>query len=75
VSHFRNGLVADESLLSLKTRKAHWNVEGRDFHEKHIFFEHQYKQLDNITDDVAERIRSLGHYAPGTMAEFLPRNE
>jgi starvation-inducible DNA-binding protein len=71
VSHSLNALLADEFLLTLKTRNAHWNVDGPDFHEKHVFFEEQYKQLDQIMDDVAERIRSLGHYAPATMNEYL----
>lgn len=70
-SHLLDSLLADEFLLSLKTRNAHWNVEGPDFHEKHLFFDEQYSQLDKIIDDVAERIRSLGHYAPATMNEFL----
>ncbi len=70
-SHLLNSLLSDEFLLFVKTRNAHWNVEGPDFHEKHVFFEEQYKQLDKIVDDVAERIRSLGHYAPATMKEFL----
>ena len=60
-SHLLNGLLADEVLLLVKTRNAHWNVEGPDFHEKHVFFEEQCEQLDKIIDDVAERIRSLGH--------------
>lgn len=64
-------LLADEFLLYAKTRKAHWNVEGADFYDKHKFFESQYEQLDEIMDEVAERVRSLGHYAPGTLAEFL----
>ncbi len=66
-----NGLLADEFLLYLKTRNAHWNVEGADFHEKHKFFESQYEALDEIMDDVAERIRSLGHYAAATMKTYL----
>ncbi len=70
-SHLLNSLLSDEFLLFVKTRNAHWNVEGPDFHEKHVFFEEQYEQLDKIIDDVAERIRSLGHYAPATMKEFL----
>ncbi|MFC0775428.1 Dps family protein [Terrimonas alba] len=63
--------LADEFVLYTKTRKAHWNVEGPDFHEKHKFFEEQYEQLDEIMDDVAERIRSLGHYAPATLKSYL----
>jgi starvation-inducible DNA-binding protein len=64
-------LLADEFVLYTKTRNAHWNVEGPDFHSMHIFFEQQYEQLDEIMDSVAERIRQLGHYAPATLQGFL----
>jgi starvation-inducible DNA-binding protein len=64
-------LLADEFVLYTKTRNAHWNVEGPDFHTKHVFFEEQYEQLDEIMDGVAERIRQLGHYAPATLQSFL----
>jgi starvation-inducible DNA-binding protein len=70
-SQLLNVILADEFLLYTKTRNAHWNVEGPDFHDKHKFFEAQYMQLDEIMDEVAERIRSLGHYAPGTLKLFL----
>lgn len=63
--------LADEFVLYTKTRKAHWNVEGPDFYNKHLFFEAQYGQLDDIIDDLAERIRTLGHYAPATLREYL----
>ena len=71
VAHILIGFLADEFVLYTKTRKAHWNVEGPDFHEKHKFFEEQYERLDEIMDDVAERIRALGHYAPATLASYL----
>ncbi|KUJ60817.1 DNA starvation/stationary phase protection protein [Flavobacteriaceae bacterium CRH] len=64
-------ILADEFILYTKTRKAHWNVEGDDFYNKHLFFEEQYNQVDEIIDGVAERIRMLGHYAPATLKEFL----
>ena len=64
-------VLADEFVLLTKTKKAHWNVEGPDFYNKHLFFEQQYNQLDEIVDAVAERIRTLGHYAPGTLKEYL----
>jgi starvation-inducible DNA-binding protein len=64
-------ILADEYVLYTKTRNAHWNVEGPDFHTQHIFFEGQFQQLDGFVDDVAERIRSLGHYAPATLKSFL----
>ena len=64
-------LLADEFVLYTKTRNAHWNVEGPDFHAKHLFFEAQYEALDDTMDSVAERIRQLGHYAPATLQNFL----
>ncbi|MEL1244959.1 DNA starvation/stationary phase protection protein [Flavobacterium sp. DGU11] len=64
-------ILADEYVLHTKTRNAHWNVEGNDFYNKHLFFEQQYNQMDDIVDSVAERIRTLGHYAPGTLKSFL----
>ena len=63
--------LADEFLLYTKTRNAHWNVEGEDFHSMHLFFESQYEALDETMDSVAERIRQLGHYSPATLREFL----
>ena len=66
-----NNLLADEHVLYIKTRKAHWNVEGPDFLTIHRFFEEQYKQLEQIIDDIAERIRTIGHYAEATLAGFL----
>lgn len=64
-------ILADEFMLYAKTRSAHWNVEGADFYSKHLFFENLYEQLDEIMDNVAERIRFLGHYAPATLHEYL----
>jgi len=63
-------LLADEYVLYTKTRNFHWNVVGHDFNDKHKFFEAQYEALDEIVDDVAERARSLGGKALGTLAEF-----
>lgn len=64
-------LLADEFVLYTKTLRAHWNLEGHDFHTKHLFFEEHYNAIKKITDSVAERIRKLGHYAPATMGDFL----
>ena len=64
-------ILADEFVLSLKTRRAHWNIEGPDFHSKHLFFEGQYNELDKVIDELAERIRSVGHYTPATLKEYL----
>lgn len=64
-------ILADEFVLSLKTRRAHWNVEGPDFHAKHLFFESQYDELDEVIDSLAERIRAVGHYAPASLKDYL----
>ena len=66
-----NILLADEHILYIKTRNAHWNVEGIDFISKHLFFEEQYEQLDEIIDSLAERIRSIGHYVEANFQGFL----
>ena len=65
-----NTLLADEYLLYTKTRNAHWNIQGPNFIELHKFFESQYDALDIIIDDVAERVRALGHFALGSLKDF-----
>jgi starvation-inducible DNA-binding protein len=71
VAHSLNRLLADEHVLYIITRKAHWNVEGADFLTIHRFFEEQYRQIEAVIDDIAERIRTLGHYASATLSDFL----
>jgi starvation-inducible DNA-binding protein len=65
-----NNLLADEYVLYTKTRNYHWNVVGPQFNDLHKFFEQQYEALNEMVDDVAERARSLGGKAYGTLAEF-----
>jgi starvation-inducible DNA-binding protein len=67
-----NKLLADEYILYTKTRNYHWNVKGSNFMEMHKFYEEQYQQLDEMIDEVAERIRALGHYAEGRLKDLLP---
>jgi starvation-inducible DNA-binding protein len=71
VGYILSKLLADEFVLYAKTRNAHWNVEGNDFSSKHIFFENQYKQVDEMMDSVAERIRTVGEYAPASLGQYL----
>lgn len=66
-----NKVLADEFVLYTKTLNFHWNIEGRDFHALHLFLDEQYNQLQTIIDSVAERIRNVGHFASGSMKEFL----
>lgn len=66
-----NKSLADEVVLTFKTRGAHWNVSGPGFIELHILFDSQYKQLNEIADEIAERARMLGGNAIGSLEEFI----
>ncbi len=66
-----NAYLADLHVLYIKTRKYHWNVAGPSFKEYHEFFEEQYKALEEMIDEVAERIRTLGGKPLSTMADFI----
>src|SRR5512133_1885502 len=68
---FLNLLLAEEYVLYTKTRTAHWNVDGLNNFELHVFLENQYNRLDEIIDEIAVRIRSLGHFALGSLKDFL----
>ena len=63
-------LLADTFTVYLKTHNFHWNVTGPMFNTLHLMFETQYNELWAATDPIAERIRSLGHAAPATYAEY-----
>lgn len=63
-------LLADTYTLYLTTHNFHWNVKGPMFTALHQMFMTQYTELWNAVDPVAERIRSLGHAAPGSYAQF-----
>jgi starvation-inducible DNA-binding protein len=63
-------LLADTYTLYLQTHNFHWNVTGPQFRELHLMFEEQYNELALAVDDIAERIRSLDVFAPGTYQEF-----
>ena len=63
-------LLADTYVLYLKTHGFHWNVEGPMFQTLHQMFMDQYTEIWNAIDLIAERIRALGEYAPGTYREY-----
>jgi starvation-inducible DNA-binding protein len=63
-------VLADSYMLYLKTHNFHWNVTGPMFSALHLMFETQYTELWNALDDIAERIRALGHFAPGTYKRY-----
>lgn len=63
-------MLADSYTLYLMTHNFHWNVTGPLFNTLHQMFMDQYTEQWQALDDIAERIRALGHYAPGTYAEY-----
>lgn len=65
-----NVLLASSYTLFLKTHNYHWNVTGPMFTTLHTLFETQYNEYFAAVDEIAERIRALGAFAPGSYAEF-----
>jgi starvation-inducible DNA-binding protein len=63
-------LLADTYTLYLKTHGYHWNVTGPMFRSLHLMFEEEYVELRDAVDQIAERIRALGYFAPGSYSEF-----
>jgi starvation-inducible DNA-binding protein len=66
-----SALLADSYTLYLMTHNFHWNVTGPQFNSLHLMFMAQYTEQWNALDIIAERIRALGHPAPGTYKEFV----
>ena len=59
-----NETLADTYQLYMKTHAYHWNVTGPQFHTLHIMFEEQYREMWAALDEIAERVRALGIFAP-----------
>jgi len=70
VSHTLNVILADEFMLYSKLLKYHWNVTGMSFGPLHQLFEDEYTSVFKIIDDVAERVRAIGHWPIGTLKEY-----
>ena len=66
-----NSLLSDEYVLYVKTLNYHWNVVGPFWNDLHLFFGKQYAQLALFIDDIAERARTLGSVAVGSMQGFI----
>lgn len=62
--------LASTYTLCMKSLYFHWNVTGSEFHSLHEMFENQYNDLVEASDDLAERVRALGFYAPGSFKAF-----
>ncbi len=63
-------VVADSYCLLGQTHMCHWNVRGPSFFALHNAFEEQYTELFEAIDEIAERIRALGAYAPGGLGNL-----
>lgn len=75
VSEKLKTVLADSYLLMLKTHYYHWNVKGRLFKSLHDLTEDQYNELFEAIDELAERIRALGHEAPGSFSVYQKISE
>jgi starvation-inducible DNA-binding protein len=70
-----NHMLADTFMVYFKTHAYHWNVEGPRFHSLHEMFEEQYRNMWEAIDEIAERIRALGAYAPMSPAELMKHSD
>ena len=64
-------LLGETYALYAKTHGYHWNVTGPGFQGLHTMFETQYNELWASLDEIAERIRALGHFAPASPGEMM----
>lgn len=71
IAHGLSEFLADSYTLYLMTHNFHWNVTGPQFNSLHLMFMNQYTEQWAALDLIAERIRALGHPAPGTYKEFV----
>ncbi len=66
-----NNILASEAVLTAKTRSAYWNVSGAGFIDLQFLFDSQYKKINEISDEIAERVRMLGGVALGSLQEYI----
>ena len=75
VMEILNNTLANEGVLILKTRSARWNMSGAGFFQLRTLFDTQYKLLNDISDEIAERVRMLGGFTIGSFEEFLTHTQ
>ncbi len=68
-------VLADTFAMYLKSHNYHWNVEGSNFPQYHEFFGNLYEELHGAVDPIAEQIRALDSYAPGSLSRFMELTE
>ena len=63
-------LLASTQVFAIKTQQFHWNIEGSNFPQYHEFYDTMYNDISNTIDRIAEYIRILGHYTPGSLTRY-----
>jgi starvation-inducible DNA-binding protein len=63
-------LLASTQSFAIKSQNFHWNVEGSDFPQYHEFFDTLYGDVSDTIDKIAEYVRILGHYTPGSLTRY-----
>jgi starvation-inducible DNA-binding protein len=63
-------LLASTQSFAIKSQNFHWNVEGSNFPQYHAFFDTLYSDVSATIDPIAEYIRILGHYTPGSLTRY-----
>jgi starvation-inducible DNA-binding protein len=63
-------LLASTQSFAIKTQNFHWNVEGSNFPQYHAFFDTMYGDVSDTIDKIAEYIRILGAYTPGSLTRY-----
>jgi starvation-inducible DNA-binding protein len=63
-------LLASTQAFAIKTQNFHWNVEGSSFPQYHAFFDTLYGDVSATIDPIAEYVRILGHYTPGSLTRY-----
>lgn len=63
-------LLASTQSFAIKSQNFHWNIEGSDFPQYHAFYDTLYNDVNDTIDRIAEYIRILGHYTPGSLQRY-----
>lgn len=63
-------LLASTQSFAIKSQNFHWNIEGSDFPQYHQFYDTLYGDVNGTIDPIAEYIRILGHYTPGSLQRY-----
>lgn len=63
-------LLASTQSFAIKSQNFHWNIEGSNFPQYHAFYDQMYKDVSETIDQIAEYIRILGHYTPGSLQRY-----